>query len=113
MRGEPVTVTLPDEIDLDTAPGAWLDLLVALWSGTSVVIADMSGTVFCDGTGADMLASAAHEAVAAGVELRIAAPSPWVRRVLKVTRIEGMLAIHPTLGAALTGTPPGQGPGRQ
>jgi anti-sigma B factor antagonist len=103
-----VTVALPDEIDLATATDTWLDLLAALCSGASVVIADMTGTVFCDGTGANMLAAAYREAVAADIELRIAAPSPSVHRVLEVTRIEGMVPIYPTLSAALTGTPPGE-----
>lgn len=113
VYGEPVTVALPDEIDLDTAPDAWLDLVIALWSGTSVVIADMSGTVFCGATGANMLVCALREAIAAGVELRIAAPSPRVHRVLELTRVDGMLAIYPTLSAALAGTLPGQRPGCQ
>ncbi len=43
--GEPVTVRLPAEIDLATAFGAELDLLAALWSGTAVVIADLTGTI--------------------------------------------------------------------
>jgi anti-sigma B factor antagonist len=108
MHGEFATVALPDEIDLATAPDAWLDMLDALWSGASVVIADMTGTVFCDGTGANMLAAAHREAVAADIELRIAAPSPRVRYILELTRIEGMVPIYPTLSAALTGTPPGE-----
>lgn len=32
-HGDPVTVPLPDEIDLATAPGAGLDLAAALWAG--------------------------------------------------------------------------------
>jgi anti-anti-sigma factor len=113
VHGEPVTVALPDEIDLDSAPDAWLDLVIALWSGTSVVIADMSRTVFCGATGANMLVCALREAVAVGVELRIAAPTPRVDRVLELTRVKGMLAIYPTLSAALAGAPPGENPGRQ
>jgi hypothetical protein len=75
-HGEPATVALPDEIDVDTAPGAWLDLMAALRAGPGMVIAGMTGTVLCDGTGAGMLAVAHREAVTGGAQLRIAASPP-------------------------------------
>ena len=103
--GEPVTVRLPAEIDLATAFGAELDLLAALWSGTAVVIADLTGTVFCDVAGARMLASAHREAVTGGAELRIAA-SPRARHFLAVTRLAAALPVYPTLSAALAGRSP-------
>jgi anti-anti-sigma factor len=104
-RKGPVTITLPDEIDMASAPGAGLDLMAALWAGSAVVIADLTKTAFCDGAGAGMLAEAHREAVAAGAELRIVA-SARVRRVLSITRLDTVLAVYPTLTAALAGVPP-------
>ncbi len=108
-RVEPVTVTLPEEIDIASAFGAGLDLMAALWAGASVVVADLTGTVFCDGAGARMLAEAHREATARAAELRIAAS--WrVRRVLVLVRLDDVLPVYPTLSAALAGGPPGQLP---
>lgn len=108
-RGEPVTVTLPCEIDMASSPLAGMELLVAVWARPGVVIADMTGTTFCDAAGARMLAEAHREAVAAGSELRIAA-APHVQGVLALVRLGVVLAVYPTLGAALAGAPPGQIP---
>jgi len=98
---EPVTVQLPAEIDLASSPGAGIDLAAVLWAGTPVVIADLTGTTFCDATGAAMLAGAHREAAACDAELLIAA-SPAVRRILALTRLDEELAVYPTLAAART-----------
>jgi anti-sigma B factor antagonist len=104
---EPVTITLPVEIDMSNATSAGLDLAAALWAGQAVVIADLTRTTFCDGTGARMLADVHHEAVVLGAGLRVAA-SPRVRRVLTLTGLDEVLAVYPTLSAALAGALPGQ-----
>jgi anti-anti-sigma factor len=110
-RGEPVTITLPAEIDVSNVTAAGLDLVSPLWAGATVVIADLTGTRFCDARGAAMLARAHREAVTAGAELRIAT-SAHVRRVLALTRLDRELAIYPTLPAAQAGLPGQRPPGR-
>jgi len=107
-HGEPVTVPLPGELDIATAPGAGLDLAAVLWAGACVVIADLTRTTFCDGSGATMLASAHRAAIAAGAELRIA--SRPVRNVLWLTRLDVLLSVYPTLAAARAGLPPSMRP---
>jgi len=78
-RREPVTVTLPNEIDIASAPSAELDIMAALGDGVAMVIAHLTATTFCDGAGARLLARAHGEATSAGADLRVAA-SPPVRR---------------------------------
>ena len=107
-------VTLPPELDAHSALATGMELLTALRAGPGVVIADVtgstfSGSTFCDGAGARMLAEAHREAVAAGAELRIAV-SPPVLRVLALTRLDAGLVLYLTVGAALAGARPGQVP---
>jgi len=106
MGGEPVTVVLPDEIDIATAPGAGQDLAAAFGAGARVVVADLTGTSFCDGAGARMLVVAHRAAVAAGAELRVVTSSPEVRLVLAVTGMDAVLSVYPSLAAARAGLPP-------
>lgn len=109
-RREPVTITLPDEIDMASAPGAALELMAELWAGAVVVVADLTATVFCDGSGVGALAEAHREAAARGAELRVAA-SPQVRRVLALTGLDQVLSVYSTLSAALAAVPPWAAPG--
>jgi anti-sigma B factor antagonist len=107
-------VTLPAEIDVSN-DGQVLDMLTraldggtaALDGGTAVLVADASGTAFCDCSGVTALIIAGNQAAAAGARLRVAA-SPAVRRVLELTRADQVLDIYPTLAAALAvaGEPP-------
>lgn len=102
-------VRLPPELDAHSALATGMELLTALRAGPGVVIADVTGSTFCDGAGARMLAEAHREAVAAGAELRIAVSLP-VLRVLALTRLDAGLVLYLTVGAALAGARPGQVP---
>lgn len=106
---EPVLVTLPSELDAHSALTVGMELVTALRAGSDVVVADATGTTFCDGAGARMLAEAHGEAIAARAELRIAVSSA-VLRVLALTGLDTGLALYLTVSAAVTGTPPGQVP---
>ena len=108
--GRTAVVTLPAEIDIDNALSVAADLLAALSAGAQVVIADMSGTSFCDVSGLHELASAHEMATANGMQLRVVA-SGQVLRVLRLSRLNRVLAIYPTLAAALPAGPPGHGGG--
>ena len=51
-------VTLPAHLDASNAGQIRAELLALISQATAVLIADMSGTVFCDQAGADALALA-------------------------------------------------------
>ena len=100
----PAIVALPAEIDISNAGDVGDELCAAFSPGVAVVIADMSRTVFCDTSGIVRLLIAHDLAGANQAELRLAAPSRAVVRVLQVTGVDRVLNIDPTMQAALSNT---------
>lgn len=97
----PTVVTLPDEIDVANAERVGADLQAAFAPGVTVVVADMTATTFCDLLGTRTLVRAHEQAAASGAELRVAVSSAGVLRVLALLRLDGLLAIYPSLQEAL------------
>lgn len=114
MNGKTLTATvivpLPEEIDIATSVAAAADLLRAIGdSGLGiadamqprVVIADMTGTTFCDSSGLAMLVHVSRHAKASHTALRIVIPpGSKVMRPLTILGLEKMLPIYPSLGEA-------------
>ena len=59
-RGATIVVPLPGEIDMANADRVGEELLAAFGPGVGTVIADMSGTRFCDTSGVHALVMAAQ-----------------------------------------------------
>jgi anti-sigma B factor antagonist len=98
----PVVVTLPAEIDIANADRVGEELSSAIAGGAGIVIADMTGTRFCDSSGISMLVQAHRQAAANQAELRLVVLATAVLRALKLVRMDFLLPIYPSLGAALT-----------
>ncbi len=98
-------LTLPAEIDITGARRLCGEVGAALVSGATVVVADMTGTTFCDSSGARILVLAWEQAAVNGIDLRIVVPSAAVRRGLALMGLEGFLPFYPSLTAALTAHP--------
>ena len=98
----PVVVTLPAEIDITNAERIGEALSTAIASGARIVIADMTGTSFCNSSGISMLVLAHRQAAEHHAELRLAVLSAAVLRALKLVRMDLLLPIYPSLDAALT-----------
>lgn len=97
----PVIVVLPDEIDITNADQVLAQLSSAFTSGVSLVIADMTATVFCDTSGVRTLIDAYDRAVSENVGFRLAIPPEGsVRRVLELTGIIRMLPVYFGMGEA-------------
>lgn len=99
--GQLAVVTLPQHIDPANADQIREQLLWIINRGAVVLIADLTGTVSCDYSGADALARAHHRATANGAELRLTVPADVVRRVLTLSGLDRLVAIYPDLGAAI------------
>lgn len=99
----PVVVTLPAEIDAANAERVGGQLQAAFTPGVTVVIADMTSTVFCDSAGMRHLILADDCAAAHGAQLRLAVPPGHVLRVLTLMGLDRLLSIYPSLAAALAG----------
>jgi anti-sigma B factor antagonist len=96
-----IVVTLPSEIDLANADHVGKDLDAALGPGVGVVLADMSGTRFCDTSGIHALVMAHKRAKASSTGFRVVAGPGEVRHVLEILGLDTVLAINPRLDAAL------------
>ena len=102
----PVVVVLPAEIDIVNADSVGEQLRSAFTSGVTIVIADMTSTVFCDSSGTRHLVLAHNCAAAHDAQLRLAIPPGNVLRVIRLMGLDRLLSIYPSLAAALTGDSP-------
>ena len=110
--GKHAVVTLPEHIDPFNADQIREQLLWIINRGVAVLIADLTGTVSCDYSGADALARAYHRAVATGTELRLVVTADAVRRVLSLNGSHRLIAVYPDLdGAIAAGTERRESPG--
>lgn len=97
----PAIVVLPAEIDIVNSAAAGMSLLDAL-GNTGPIIADMTGTAFCDSTGVRMLLVAHDRAIASGSELRIVVkPGSAVIRTLAILGVDRILPIYASIEDAM------------
>lgn len=101
----PVVVALPAEIDMANAGSVGEQVRSAFAPGVTVVIVDMTLTVFCDSYGMRALALAHRCAAARHAQLRLVVSHPGVLQVLRLAGLVRLLPVYPSLGAALTGGP--------
>jgi anti-sigma B factor antagonist len=99
----PVIVRLPAEIDIANAADVGEQLRSAFTPGITLVIADLTATVFCDSSGLRQLLLAHRRAKACHAEVRFAIPHREVLGVLQVTELDRLLPVYPSLGAAVSG----------
>ena len=100
-QARPVVVTLPAEIDITNADAIGAALSFAIARSAGIVIADMTGTRFCNSSGISMLVQAHRQAAANQAELRLVVLCAAVLRALKLVRMDFLLPIYPSLDAAL------------
>jgi anti-sigma B factor antagonist len=101
----PVVLRLPAEIDMTNAERVGEELCSALTRGGTVVIADLTSTVFCDCAGARQFVRAHNYADAHDAQIRFVIPGRTVLRVLTLIGLEQLLSIYPTLDAAVSARP--------
>lgn len=100
----PVIVVLPAEIDVTNSDQVLAKLTATLAPGVSLVIVDMTSTMFCDTSGVRTLLHAHDRAADERIEMRFAvSPEGSVRRVLEITGIIRLLPVYLTLDEATKG----------
>lgn len=87
------------EIDLSTVPQLQRELQAAI-SGQDSIVVDLQGVRFIDSTGVGVLFRASTQVQESGGEVRIVCPPGPVRRVLKVSGLESLVAVFDDLEAA-------------
>ena len=88
-----VVVELRGELDVAEAAHAAASLAVVAASGREVIL-DLEGLEFIDSSGLAALVNARQHARRAGSDLLLAAPRPQVLRMLAITRLIDVFAVH-------------------
>lgn len=98
-------ITAAGEIDL-TSSGSLRDaLLSALNAGALGLVVDLTATTFLDSAGVAALVRAWRRARATEATVRLATASPAVLRVLDLVGINQLIAVHPSVAAAVASLP--------
>lgn len=98
-----VVVQPTGRVNMVAAPRLRDQLRELVENGSRNLVVDLSATEFIDSSGLGALISGLKAARQAGGDLRIAAPSEQVRRVLTLTRLDTVLTAHATPEAAFDG----------
>ncbi len=94
-------VRLRDALDVAAAPALRERLIGLLRPGMRLLVLDLSRVPSCDSAGLAVLIGAQRRARLLGVVLRLAAPSPQVAKLLRLTGLDRSLTICPDLSSAL------------
>jgi anti-anti-sigma factor len=96
-------VRVRDALDAAAAPALRERLIGLLRPGMRLLVLDLSRVRSCDSAGLAVLVGAQRRARLLGIVLRLAAPSPPVAKLLRLTGLDRSLTICPDLGSALAG----------
>ena len=100
-HGRGVVVQPTGRLNMVAAPRLREQLRELVETGSRHLVVDLSATEFIDSSGLGALVSGLKAARQAGGDLRIAAPTEQVRRVLTLTKLDKVLTAHETAEAAL------------
>jgi anti-sigma B factor antagonist len=81
-------------------------LLSVINGGVTVLIADMTATIWCDHAGADAVVRAFQRAVISGTELRLVVTAERVSRVLSLSGLDRLVPTYLSLEAATAASRP-------
>ena len=100
----PVIVGLPGEIDVANVGHVYDLLSAALDTGARVIVADLTGTEFCDAAGVRLLVMVRGQAAVRDAQLRLViAPGALLRRLLVLLRADHLLPVYATAAGGVPG----------
>jgi anti-anti-sigma factor len=94
---------LHGDYDLSNAAALHAELLEVLRGRPTGMVIDLSEAAFCDLACLRTMAALGSRAAALGAWVRVAGPSPVVRRLLEITGLCASLPIYPDVELALRG----------
>ncbi|MFI0373815.1 STAS domain-containing protein [Actinomadura sp. 1N219] len=101
VRGESAVVVVTGEIDLRTADTLCARLVEARGEGPRRLVVDFSAVAFCDAAGLGALVGARNRIAVSGGEISLAGVRPAQLRLLRVTGLDRLFAVHPDAASAL------------
>ena len=102
--GRMAIVTLPQHVSEFNADRIYELLFQVINRGAIELVADMTGTGWCDRAGALVVARVRHCAAACGTQLRLVVTAEGVRRMLALDGLDRLIPIYPSLENAVTAT---------
>jgi len=93
LEGALTLVRLQGRLDAAAAPGLLARLNGAISEGRTLFVVDLADVSFIDSTGLGVLVSGLKAARRADGDLRLAAPSPQVRKLLRLTTLDRVFTI--------------------
>jgi anti-sigma B factor antagonist len=102
--GRATVLSVRGDIDALTAPSLAEAIAAARAGQPAAVIVDLSTVEFLASAGMTVLIDA-HQKSAPGAQLLIVAEGPGTSRPIKLMGLDSLLALHPTLDAALGALP--------
>lgn len=101
VRGDAAVVAVTGEIDLRTADALRARLVEVHASGPRRLVADFAAVSFCDAAGLGALVAAHNRIAACGGEIALARVRPAQLRLLRITGLHRLFAVHPDVAGAL------------
>jgi len=99
-QGDWVVMAVSGEVDMATGPALRDNLLSVLAAGTHRIVLDLSAITFMDSSGLGALLGSQRRARLLEGEIRLAAPSERVVEILRLTNLDRVFDVHPTVAAA-------------
>jgi anti-sigma B factor antagonist len=75
----------------------------AIHAGQSCIVLDLAGLDYIDSSGVGCVVACLTAAKKAGGDLRLAGTTPRVERIFKMTGVNSLLTMYPTVAAATAG----------
>jgi anti-anti-sigma factor len=89
-----ITVTFVGELDAASADQAYGYVRDAIDAHGGPVLLDVAGLSFCDAGGLGAFARMSRHAALAGSSVRLVAPSPLLRKIIRITGLADQLPVH-------------------
>jgi anti-sigma B factor antagonist len=104
LGGRPAVVHVSGEVDVSGAAHLREALAAAVRSGVGRLVVDLEGVTFVDSTGLGVLVAAKRTLDRRGGYLELVVSRPRVARVLRISGLDRVFVVHPSLHAALLPT---------
>jgi anti-anti-sigma factor len=108
--GEPTVVSVRGRLDIDSAPELREAVEGLLDRAVTRIVVNLAELDFCDSIGLSTFLVARNRCSAAGGFLRLAAPAPFMLRVITVVGLGDRLATYRSVPEARVGDPAGRLP---
>ncbi|MFI7235578.1 STAS domain-containing protein [Streptomyces cyaneofuscatus] len=93
-----LVLTVSGDLDIDSVPPLGRALATAAEDGSGPVVVDLSGVGFADSTTVNVLL---HGQTALGGRLRLAAPSPFVQRLIGMIGLDSAIPVRQDVDEAI------------